>query len=637
MKMSIQIDNNFLFEMPNTGNVDVDQRSAAKTVYGEDVQPAYSSHTHEGDVGRDIRSSADSFDETLQKKIAQDQDATRTEEAARSHNTEEARLKDQSQGHASENAEVGQKRSTANHVKQDIAKPPKERKSGETKHSTPDQIPGEAALGTMTSAEGPGVAKVRPMSLATGSSETLPEEDSEVLSSDVTPMHREAVPSTARSSQGISPAQGQDAAGVLKTISPSARVQESKANPQPVPENQQGKSVDQLTASAQNQQGTSVDQLTASAQNQQGKSTEQLTASAQNQQGKSVDQLTASAQNQQGKSVDQLPASPQNQQGKGTDQLTASPLENDPVTQSIGQKRQGVNTNHSRLEINSDVLQDAGQDSQGKTKDQANAGASSLSAEQRQQTARAVASGPNSDSHRFVKETTKSEPGKVPSGPMQSGVLASKAPAAVTSNDGQVTNPVDHIVSNNSQVSVFDNNVSNPADVKPSSLFDGAALLKGTSSSVSGQILESIHSSMQQGQNRLTIALNPPELGRVSVRFEEQDNQLIGVLEVSQKQTRAEIEQALPQLLQNLQDSGVQVKRLDVMLNDQQEHSHTKDQSWNDSSSPYSDEQSQQDRESRSGGVGYAHDGQGSETNRADFSEPGDDMLAGSNAINMLA
>jgi len=577
MKMSIQIDNNFLFEMPNTGNVDVDQRSAAKTVYGEDVQPAYSSHTHEGDVGRDIRSSADSFDETLQKKIAQDQDATRTEEAARSHNTEEARLKDQSQGHASENAEVGQKRSTANHVKQDIAKPPKERKSGETKHSTPDQIPGEAALGTMTSAEGPGVAKVRPMSLATGSSETLPEEDSEVLSSDVTPMHREAVPSTARSSQGISPAQGQDAAGVLKTISPSARVQESKANPQPVPENQQGKSVDHLTAS------------------------------------------------------------PQNQQGKGTDQLTASPLENDPVTQSIGQKRQGVNTNHSRLEINSDVLQDAGQDSQGKTKDQANAGASSLSAEQRQQTARAVASGPNSDSHRFVKETTKSEPGKVPSGPMQSGVLASKAPAAVTSNDGQVTNPVDHIVSNNSQVSVFDNNVSNPADVKPSSLFDGAALLKGTSSSVSGQILESIHSSMQQGQNRLTIALNPPELGRVSVRFEEQDNQLIGVLEVSQKQTRAEIEQALPQLLQNLQDSGVQVKRLDVMLNDQQEHSHTKDQSWNDSSSPYSDEQSQQDRESRSGGVGYAHDGQGSETNRADFSEPGDDMLAGSNAINMLA
>ena len=52
-------------------------------------------------------------------------------------------------------------------------------------------------------------------------------------------------------------------------------------------------------------------------------------------------------------------------------------------------------------------------------------------------------------------------------------------------------------------------------------------------------------------------------------------------MEVSKAQTRIEIQQALPQIIQNLQDSGIQVKRVEVVLSDadQPEQEALKDQS----------------------------------------------------------
>ena len=94
-----------------------------------------------------------------------------------------------------------------------------------------------------------------------------------------------------------------------------------------------------------------------------------------------------------------------------------------------------------------------------------------------------------------------------------------------------------------------------------------------TSADVGKQILESIHSSMsRQGEDQqITVRLNPPELGSVVIKFQEQDNQLTGILEVSKSQTRFEIEQALPQIVRDLADSGVQIKRLEVVLSNQQD------------------------------------------------------------------
>ncbi len=100
------------------------------------------------------------------------------------------------------------------------------------------------------------------------------------------------------------------------------------------------------------------------------------------------------------------------------------------------------------------------------------------------------------------------------------------------------------------------------------------------SASITEQILESIHStsSQQAGSQEITIRLNPPELGKVFIKFEEQENQITGLLEVSKAQTRYEVEQALPHIIQNLADCGIQVKRLEVILTDQGEQQPYRDE-----------------------------------------------------------
>jgi len=79
-----------------------------------------------------------------------------------------------------------------------------------------------------------------------------------------------------------------------------------------------------------------------------------------------------------------------------------------------------------------------------------------------------------------------------------------------------------------------------------------------------GQIRQSIQSSVDEGRSQVTIRLNPPELGRVTVRFEENAGQITALVEVAKAQTRAEIQQALPEILRNLQEAGVQIRRIDL-------------------------------------------------------------------------
>lgn len=95
------------------------------------------------------------------------------------------------------------------------------------------------------------------------------------------------------------------------------------------------------------------------------------------------------------------------------------------------------------------------------------------------------------------------------------------------------------------------------------------ALTSDVSADVGKQVLESIHNSMsrQSGDQQITVRLNPPDLGKVFIKFQEQDNQITGLMEVSKTQTRFEIEQALPQIVRNLADSGIQIKRFEVVLN----------------------------------------------------------------------
>jgi flagellar hook-length control protein FliK len=96
---------------------------------------------------------------------------------------------------------------------------------------------------------------------------------------------------------------------------------------------------------------------------------------------------------------------------------------------------------------------------------------------------------------------------------------------------------------------------------------------------ISDQILESIHSSLRHGEQQITIRLNPPELGKVFIKLQEQQDQITGLLEVSRIQTRYEIEHELPNMIRALQDAGIQIKRLEVVVSDQPEQETFRDQS----------------------------------------------------------
>jgi flagellar hook-length control protein FliK len=126
------------------------------------------------------------------------------------------------------------------------------------------------------------------------------------------------------------------------------------------------------------------------------------------------------------------------------------------------------------------------------------------------------------------------------------------------------------------------------------------------SASITKQILESLNSpsSQQSGTQQITIRLNPPELGRVFIKFEEQENQITGLLEVSKAQTRYEVEQTLPHIIQNLADSGIQVKRLEVALTDQGEQQLYRDESLQDGTFQQHHEFSQEGNPDNPGTIG---------------------------------
>ena len=79
----------------------------------------------------------------------------------------------------------------------------------------------------------------------------------------------------------------------------------------------------------------------------------------------------------------------------------------------------------------------------------------------------------------------------------------------------------------------------------------------------------SVNVALSRNQDQITVNLNPPELGRVTIKFIENQNQISGVLLVEKAQIRAEMERALPQIIRNLEGAGIQVKRIDVEVYDQ--------------------------------------------------------------------
>ena len=93
----------------------------------------------------------------------------------------------------------------------------------------------------------------------------------------------------------------------------------------------------------------------------------------------------------------------------------------------------------------------------------------------------------------------------------------------------------------------------------------------GTPSSINEQIIESFRASLHQVDlpRQVTVRLEPPDLGNVLVKFQEQEDRIIGLLEFSKPEIKYEMEQVLPQIIRTLEDCGIQIKKLEVQLADQ--------------------------------------------------------------------
>jgi flagellar hook-length control protein FliK len=83
---------------------------------------------------------------------------------------------------------------------------------------------------------------------------------------------------------------------------------------------------------------------------------------------------------------------------------------------------------------------------------------------------------------------------------------------------------------------------------------------------VTDQIAESIRSSSVKVDRQIVIQLSPPELGKVRVTLRSSGNRLRGVMEVDNPDTLRRLEREATVLTQRLQESGVQVRRMDVVM-----------------------------------------------------------------------
>jgi len=105
--------------------------------------------------------------------------------------------------------------------------------------------------------------------------------------------------------------------------------------------------------------------------------------------------------------------------------------------------------------------------------------------------------------------------------------------------------------------------------------FTGAAADTDSAANLRGQIEGAIRTSYHANKGQIVIRLNPPELGKIAVKFQEQSDNVTGIIHVDKFETKRQIQQALPELIQNLQNSGVRIKSIDVVVtNQQQQDSH---------------------------------------------------------------
>ena len=87
---------------------------------------------------------------------------------------------------------------------------------------------------------------------------------------------------------------------------------------------------------------------------------------------------------------------------------------------------------------------------------------------------------------------------------------------------------------------------------------------------VADQVAESIRASGAPTGRQIVVQLQPPDLGRVRIVFRSVGDAVRGVVRVDNPETLSRLEREAAPLMQRLASSGIDVRRLDMMLSDSQ-------------------------------------------------------------------
>ncbi len=83
---------------------------------------------------------------------------------------------------------------------------------------------------------------------------------------------------------------------------------------------------------------------------------------------------------------------------------------------------------------------------------------------------------------------------------------------------------------------------------------------------VARQVIDDIKVNFTPDTKSMTIALDPPELGKINIRMVQDNEGLSGVMQVQSSEVRDHIQRELPQVIATLHNSGIDVKKVEVVL-----------------------------------------------------------------------
>ncbi len=93
-----------------------------------------------------------------------------------------------------------------------------------------------------------------------------------------------------------------------------------------------------------------------------------------------------------------------------------------------------------------------------------------------------------------------------------------------------------------------------------------AAPARADAPPMADQVIETLRMASRRVGDQVTIRLNPPELGRVRVQLDRDGAGLRGVIRVESAETMRELQREAADLMQRLSTDGVQVRRIEVVL-----------------------------------------------------------------------